>query len=127
MAAATRVLPSSHRTPACPHALKSLTPSSTSTSLHLPPKSSSVNHGLRVIQVRSEIKSFQNSQNWTIEADRFPFLTHSPSSVPMAASTSAAKTAKKVCLFYCAETKALAERVASQSDSIELRSIAWRY
>ncbi|KAK9113655.1 hypothetical protein Syun_020452 [Stephania yunnanensis] len=36
------------------------------------------------------------------------------------------KDLKKVCLFYCAETKALAERVAAESDSIELRSITWR-
>lgn len=32
---------------------------------------------------------------------------------------------KRVCLFYCPETQALAERVAAQSDSIELRSITW--
>lgn len=36
------------------------------------------------------------------------------------------KAANKVCLFYCAETKALAERVAAESDNIELRSISWR-
>ncbi|KNA12007.1 hypothetical protein SOVF_129880 [Spinacia oleracea] len=33
---------------------------------------------------------------------------------------------KKVCLFYCPETKALAERIAAQSDAIQLRSISWR-
>ncbi|GFZ00059.1 phosphoribosyl pyrophosphate (PRPP) synthase 3 [Actinidia rufa] len=35
-------------------------------------------------------------------------------------------TAKKVCLFHCAEMKALAERIAAESDAIELRSITWR-
>ncbi|CAM8876755.1 unnamed protein product [Rhodiola kirilowii] len=34
--------------------------------------------------------------------------------------------AKRVCLFYCEEMKALAERVAAQSDLIELRNITWR-
>ncbi|OMO80082.1 hypothetical protein COLO4_24247 [Corchorus olitorius] len=42
------------------------------------------------------------------------------------ASDSAVKTVKKVCLFYCDETKALAERIAAQSDAIELRNINWR-
>lgn len=36
------------------------------------------------------------------------------------------KNGKKVCLFYCAEMKDLAERVAAESDAIELRSITWR-
>lgn len=36
------------------------------------------------------------------------------------------KCSKKVCLFYCPETKALADGIAAQSDSIELRSINWR-
>lgn len=31
-----------------------------------------------------------------------------------------------MCLFYCAEMKDLAERVAAESDAIELRSITWR-
>ncbi|GMI83484.1 phosphoribosyl pyrophosphate (PRPP) synthase 3 [Hibiscus trionum] len=33
---------------------------------------------------------------------------------------------KRVCLFYCNETKALAERIAAESDAIELRNINWR-
>lgn len=37
------------------------------------------------------------------------------------------KNGKKVCLFYCAEMKDLAERVAAESDAIELRSITWRW
>lgn len=40
---------------------------------------------------------------------------------------SAVKNSKRVCLFYCHEMKDLAERIASQSDAIELRSITWRY
>lgn len=87
--------------------------------------------------MRSEIKSFENSQNWAVEADRFRFVQssspHSPpstSSVSMAASSAAMESAvgatKKVCLFYCAETKALAEKVAAQFDAIKLCSITWR-
>ncbi|GAA0145093.1 nucleotide kinase [Lithospermum erythrorhizon] len=36
------------------------------------------------------------------------------------------KNSKKVCLFYCSEMEGLARRIASDSDSIELRSITWR-
>lgn len=56
-------------------------------------------------------------------------IQNSTSPVSMAATSaaeSAARAVKKVCLFYCPETKALAERVAAQSDVIELRSINWR-
>ncbi|KAM7251773.1 hypothetical protein ACFE04_023656 [Oxalis oulophora] len=37
-----------------------------------------------------------------------------------------APAAKRVCLFYCPEMEALAERVAAQSDAIELRGISWK-
>lgn len=37
----------------------------------------------------------------------------------------ATKNAKRVVLFYSAETKSLAEKIASESDAIELRSISW--
>jgi len=37
-----------------------------------------------------------------------------------------AKDLKKVCLFFCPETEALAHRIAAQSDAIELRGINWR-
>ncbi|KAF8016494.1 hypothetical protein BT93_H1879 [Corymbia citriodora subsp. variegata] len=87
---------------------------------------------------RCEAKSFDHSQSWTT-VDRFPApdpITIFPapsrslagSPMPMAASAreSSGKSSKKVCLFYCAETKPLAERVAAQSDAIELRSINWR-
>ncbi|CAN4114252.1 unnamed protein product [Withania somnifera] len=43
-----------------------------------------------------------------------------------AALGSSVKNSKRVCLFYCNEMKDLAERIASQSDAIELRSITWR-
>lgn len=134
--AATRSLPSSYSNHGFSHAFNSPKPKPSFASLPLLPKST---NGLkeddgRRIQVRSEIKSFENSQNWTVEADRFRFVQnsspHSPSSVSIAASSSAMDSAmratKKVCLFYCAETKALAERVAAQSDAIELRTITWR-
>lgn len=52
-----------------------------------------------------------------------------PPSIPMSAAAalgSAGKNSKRVCLFYCDEMKDLAERIASQSDAIELRSITWR-
>ncbi|XP_024023869.1 ribose-phosphate pyrophosphokinase 4 [Morus notabilis] len=134
--AATRSLPSSYSNHGFSHAFNSPKPKPSFASLPLLPKST---NGLkeddgRRIQVRSEIKSFENSQNWTVEADRFRFVQnsspHSPSSVSIAASSSAMDSAmratKKVCLFYYAETKALAERVAAQSDAIELRTITWR-
>ncbi|KAL2924970.1 Ribose-phosphate pyrophosphokinase 3 mitochondrial, partial [Bienertia sinuspersici] len=41
-------------------------------------------------------------------------------------SEGSAKFSKKICLFYCPDTKALAERVAAQSDAIQLRGISWR-
>ncbi|KAI4302085.1 hypothetical protein MLD38_037873 [Melastoma candidum] len=85
-----------------------------------------------------DTKSLENSQNWTTISyfpgpDPVQFI-HGSSvssgvpSVPMAAASFATvgKHLKKVCLFYCAETKSLAERVAAMSDSIELRGINWR-
>ncbi|KDP26645.1 hypothetical protein JCGZ_17803 [Jatropha curcas] len=53
-------------------------------------------------------------------------LSSSVSMAATSASESASKNVKKVCLFYCDETRALAERVAGESDAIELRSISWR-
>ncbi|KAG9449778.1 hypothetical protein H6P81_009743 [Aristolochia fimbriata] len=78
--------------------------------------------------VHSGLKSFHNPRPWRI--DRISDVMHGASGAPMAStvldSSVSSKRVKKVCLFYCAETKALAERVAAQSDSIELRSIMWR-
>lgn len=53
-------------------------------------------------------------------------IQNSTSTAATSASESASRTMKKVCLFYCPETHSLAERVAAQSDAIELRSINWR-
>ncbi|KAJ6356041.1 hypothetical protein OIU78_004206 [Salix suchowensis] len=47
-------------------------------------------------------------------------------SIPSASSSSESSPSKRVCLFFCAETKPLAQRIAAESDSIELRSISWR-
>ncbi|GKV22964.1 hypothetical protein SLEP1_g32764 [Rubroshorea leprosula] len=82
---------------------------------------------------RCQISSFDNQPpHWSLDFLSRPepiHLIQNPSSMSMPAasgSDSAAKIVKKVCLFYSPETKALADRVASESDSIELRSINWR-
>ncbi|XP_022734693.1 ribose-phosphate pyrophosphokinase 4-like isoform X1 [Durio zibethinus] len=83
---------------------------------------------------RCQIKSLENKpSNWSVEflsgTEPLRLIQNSPSSMSMAAasaSDSAVKTSKKVCLFYCAETKVLAERIAAESDAIEPRSINWR-
>ncbi|KAK1577668.1 hypothetical protein Q3G72_023703 [Acer saccharum] len=85
--------------------------------------------------VRCQIKSFENQpHNWSVEylsatvpVQLIQSTSSSSSSMAAAsASDSVAKGVKKVCLFHCPETQALAERIAAQSDSIELRSINWR-
>ncbi|KAJ4711033.1 Ribose-phosphate pyrophosphokinase 4 [Melia azedarach] len=84
--------------------------------------------------IHCQIKNFENQpQRWSIEfmsgTEHIHLIQNSTSPVSMAATSaaeSAARAVKKVCLFYCPETKALAERVAAQSDVIELRSINWR-
>ncbi|GMH20742.1 hypothetical protein Nepgr_022584 [Nepenthes gracilis] len=82
-------------------------------------------------QIKCEIKY---PQSWTTVdyvsgIDPIHINPNSPI-VPLtstaAALESTTKNPKKVCLFYCVETKALAERIAAQSDAIELRSISWR-
>ncbi|KAL6011430.1 hypothetical protein ACLOJK_001878 [Asimina triloba] len=84
------------------------------------------------IETRSELKSFENPHQWSVESERIPIFPTSSAS-PMAAASAASldsshtKRSKKICLFYCDETKDLAQRVAAESDSIELRSIAWRF
>ncbi|XP_022776144.1 ribose-phosphate pyrophosphokinase 4-like isoform X1 [Durio zibethinus] len=80
---------------------------------------------------RCQIKSFENQPpNWNVEflpgTQPIHLIQNSPSSSISMASDSALKTVKNVCLFYCAETKALAERIAAESDAIELRAINWR-
>ncbi|KAK2983347.1 hypothetical protein RJ640_016085 [Escallonia rubra] len=81
-------------------------------------------------KIRCELTRFDNPQKWTVDcvtgSDPIHIILKPlPSSLPMA-STAELKSSKKVCLFYCAEMKALAERVAAESDAIELRSITWR-
>ncbi|KAJ4843792.1 ribose phosphate diphosphokinase subunit prs3 [Turnera subulata] len=80
--------------------------------------------------IRCQSKSFDNFAFLSTTAtDHHHHIPSIPSTISMAsssASESAAKGPKRVCLFYCAETKPLAERIAAESDSIELRSITWR-
>ncbi|XP_017612632.1 ribose-phosphate pyrophosphokinase 4 [Gossypium arboreum] len=82
---------------------------------------------------RCQIKSFENQHsNWSVEflsgKESVHLIRNSSPPISMAASAagSAVKPAKKVCLFYCAETEVLAKRIAAESDAIELRSINWR-
>nr|KYP66277.1 hypothetical protein KK1_012564 [Cajanus cajan] len=49
----------------------------------------------------------------------------SVSAVAAATTNFPTKNAKKVVLFFCPETKALAEKIAADSDAIELRNISW--
>ncbi|KAI6694884.1 hypothetical protein NL676_022594 [Syzygium grande] len=119
---------------------KSLNSSSSSSSSRPPPPHEPFPSYKLGCSSRCEVKSFDHSQNWTT-VDRFPApdpirIFHAPPSsltaspAPMAASAREPPggSSKKVCLFYCAETKPLAERVAAaaQSDAIELRRINWR-
>lgn len=89
---------------------------------------------------KCEIRSFENHRNWTIEhvsnMNRDSILNNnnssslSPSSLVSASSSLSQlpmKNAKKVVLFYCAETQSLAEKIAADSDAIELRSISWGF
>ncbi|XP_068469148.1 ribose-phosphate pyrophosphokinase 4 isoform X2 [Phaseolus vulgaris] len=89
--------------------------------------------------LRCEIKGFEGHRRWTIErisdmSKDSTALSNSntnPSSslVSVSAVTSASqfptKNAKKVVLFFCAETKALAEKIAAECEAIELRNISW--
>lgn len=94
--------------------------------------------------LRCEIRSFENHRNWTIEhvSDMNKDSTilsnnnnnnssSSASSLVSSAAASASqlstKNAKRVVLFYCAETKSLADKIAAQSDTIELRTISWGF
>ncbi|KAJ8438530.1 hypothetical protein Cgig2_024619 [Carnegiea gigantea] len=84
---------------------------------------------LQKLRIRCES---ENSSNWTAIDYEFskinPIQIIPSTSVPLPMGSAIAepsKHSKRVCLFYCPETRALAERVAAQSDSIELRSITW--
>lgn len=84
--------------------------------------------------IRCELQGFgHNSPKWTVDcvsgSDPIHIILKPPSN-PLAMGSldsSSTRNSKKVCLFYCAEMKALAERIAAESDAIELRSISWRY
>ncbi|CAA2987422.1 ribose-phosphate pyrophosphokinase 4-like [Olea europaea subsp. europaea] len=76
---------------------------------------------------------FTNSpQKWTIDCvssgDPIHIILKPP--FPMASSSagldSSIKNPKRICLFYSSEMRDLAERIATESDAIELRSITWR-
>ena len=85
-------------------------------------------------QIRCELRSINDPQTWTVDcvtgSDPIHIILKPPPfSIPMGSNSglgSNSMTAKKVCLFHCAEMKALAERIAAESDAIELRSITWR-
>ncbi|KAL2903361.1 Ribose-phosphate pyrophosphokinase 3 mitochondrial [Bienertia sinuspersici] len=74
----------------------------------------------------------QNSQNWTTvdynisKINPIQIIPNSSTFHMTSTSEGSAKFSKKICLFYCPDTKALAERVAAQSDAIQLRGISWR-
>lgn len=85
--------------------------------------------GQQQLKIRCES---ENSRSWTAidyqvsKIDPIHITPHSSPPLPMASAiVEPSKHSKKVCLFYCSETKALAERVAAQSDAIELRTITW--
>ncbi|XP_074295838.1 ribose-phosphate pyrophosphokinase 3, mitochondrial-like [Silene latifolia] len=81
-----------------------------------------------------KIKCSETQKNWTTvdqhvsKIDPIQVIPRSPTLPALMASSSeqTVKHSKKVCLFYCHETEALAQRVAAQSDAIQLRSISWR-
>ncbi|XP_061372754.1 ribose-phosphate pyrophosphokinase 4 [Gastrolobium bilobum] len=91
------------------------------------------NNSLRFdLSLRCEIKSFESHRSWTIDMNKDSIHNNSSSSsslVSVSAANSASefptKNAKKVVLFFCAETKALAEKISAESDAIELRTISW--
>ncbi|KAL2543270.1 Ribose-phosphate pyrophosphokinase 3 [Abeliophyllum distichum] len=88
----------------------------------------------KTLNIQCEFRSFKNnsspSQNWTIDSSNpIHIILKPPSSSPLTMASSmdpSIKNSKRVCLFYCSEMKDLAERIASESDSIELRGITWR-
>ncbi|KAL0408576.1 UNVERIFIED_CONTAM: Ribose-phosphate pyrophosphokinase, mitochondrial [Sesamum radiatum] len=83
-------------------------------------------------RIQCELKnSSPPPQKWTIDCvsstDPIHIILKPPNSAPMALPLdSSLKNSKRICLFYCSEMKDLAERIAAESDAIELRSISWR-
>ncbi|XP_022877111.1 ribose-phosphate pyrophosphokinase 4-like isoform X1 [Olea europaea var. sylvestris] len=84
--------------------------------------------------IQCEFRSFENNsssyQNLIADSsNRIHIIFKPPSSSLLTTASSmdlSIKHSKRVCLFYCSEMKDLAERIASASDSIELRGITWR-
>ncbi|KAI9111417.1 hypothetical protein K1719_017107 [Acacia pycnantha] len=85
---------------------------------------------------RCEIRCFEHRRSWTIEhvpEMKDSIQSNSSSSSSSTVSVSAANAAsqyptrnsKKVSLFYCDETKSLAQKIAAEFDAIELRNIDW--
>ncbi|XP_030960963.1 ribose-phosphate pyrophosphokinase 4 isoform X2 [Quercus lobata] len=114
------------------HAFKPLKPISISQSLLKFPSLESSNKIRRqCINSRCEITSFEfdKPKNWSDPVriiQPFSPISNSMAAASASSMDSPTKNVKRVCLFYCDDTKALAERVAAESDAIELRSINWR-
>ncbi|KAL4278461.1 hypothetical protein GQ457_03G026350 [Hibiscus cannabinus] len=86
-------------------------------------------HDVKCCRFRCQIKSFENRPpNWNVDflSGTEPVHLNSTSPMSMDAASAPDSAVKRVCLFYCNETKALAERIAAESDAIELRNINWR-
>ncbi|KAF3789566.1 Ribose-phosphate pyrophosphokinase 3, partial [Nymphaea thermarum] len=83
--------------------------------------------------IRSELKSAGHLHRLSGDVSATTPMASSSSSSPLSLSpspglviTPSIRARKRVLLFYCNETKALAERIAAESDAIELRNITWR-
>lgn len=77
-------------------------------------------------------QNYNKHQQWTVDcvtgSDPIHIILKPPVvNSPMTLNSPGLKNSKKVCLFYAAEMEALAQRIAAQSDAIELRAINWRY
>ncbi|KAG0484251.1 hypothetical protein HPP92_008174 [Vanilla planifolia] len=83
--------------------------------------------------IRSKVGNIDLSSESIGDGGIISQLSHSSQPSLMAASRVVAsvtlppkRSKKNVSLFFCEETRDLAERVAMESDAIELRSINWR-
>ncbi|CAI9779366.1 unnamed protein product [Fraxinus pennsylvanica] len=102
------------------------TPSKTLNAISIP------SHSSRQNKTAIKCELTDSPQKWTIDCvssgDPIHIILKPP--IPMASSTfgldPSIKNSKRICLFYCSEMRDLAERIAAESDAIELRSITWR-
>lgn len=111
------------------HALKPI--SISQSLLKFPSLESSNKIRRQCINSRCEITRFEfdKPKNWSDPVriiQPFSPISNSMAAASASSMDSPTKNVKRVCLFYCDDTKALAERVAAESDAIELRSINWR-